>query len=268
MRHASIYGYCDYPAFLADHLRGAGRRGLLSRAASFIGCQRSYVSRVVKGEQQLTPDTAFRMASFLELAGDEKEFFLALVERSRTGDANYRAFLDDKIARMKRRHDSLQARAGRDSVGNAPTPAEYFFSWTTAAIHFLTAVPGFQSAARIAERLTLKPKTALDALADLDSRGFVRRSGDRWVYATGEFHLPLGSPALLLHHQNWRNRALASAQENSLEAIHFTAVQTISRSDLERLREMLREFIASASAVAGCSQPEEAFALTCDLFTV
>lgn len=97
---------------------------------------------------------------------------------------------------------------------------------------------------------------------------FVRETKKGWVYAGGQFHLPKDSPFVVSHHQNWRSRAVLDAQDFMSDGVHYTSVLTLSKSDLIRLREVLLQFIAEAGQIAGPSEPEEAVALTLDLFRI
>ena len=73
---------------------------------------------------------------------------------------------------------------------------------------------------------------------------------------------------MVLHHQNWRTRAVMDTQDFENTNVHYTAVQTVSKADFARLKELLLQFISEASQIAGPSKPEEGLALTCDLFTI
>lgn len=58
------------------------------------------------------------------------------------------------------------------------------------------------------------------------------------------------------------------AQDLENSSIHFTAVQTVSRVDFDRLKELLLHFISDSSQISGPSAPEEGIAITCDLFKI
>lgn len=50
--------------------------------------------------------------------------------------------------------------------------------------------------------------------------------------------------------------------------IHFTNVQTISKSDFQKVRKMLMVVIRDSSAIANNSNPEDLMILNCDLFSL
>jgi len=266
MKSKAVFSFQSYKAFMGHMLSGAHRRGQLTRAAEYLNCQRSYLSRVISENLHITPDHAFNLARFWNLNRDEREFFQTLVEYERAGNPDYRAHLKSQLMELKRKHESIQERTKRASLSVESLQTSYFSNWVWSAVHFLTSIPEYQTIDALSDRLGLKQETILQYLKQLESQNFIEHVRDRWVYKTGEFHAPKNSPLVILHHQNWRNRAVIDAQEFENNAIHFTGVHTLSKSDHEKLKELLLGFIAEANQIAGPSNPEEAIVLTCDLF--
>lgn len=264
----SVFSFNSYKDIMTFFLTGENRRGQLSRAAEFLNCQRSYLSRVINEEFHLTQDHAFRMTKFLRFNDGERDFFQTLVEFERSGDPGYRSHLQEQIKEMKRKHDSVSVRAKRTHLLNEQLNTQYFTSWVWSAIHFLTAIPKYQNIQMISDRLGLKPDMVKMYLLGLETQGFVSRSGDKWFYASGEFHLAKESPLLQLYHQNWRQKALLSSQDLTRDDVHFTGILTLTQKDADQLKELVLKFIEEANKIAGPSKPEEAVVLLCDFFSV
>ncbi len=269
MKSKSVFSFNTYKALMSSLLSGPSHRGELTRAARALGCQRSYLSRVISEELHLTPDHAFNLAGFWNFNVNEREYFLSLVEHDRAGDKSYRDFIWKKILEMKRKNESVAERTDRKSFVLDSHQATYFSSWVWSAIHFLTSIPQFQSLDELASRTGIRKEVALEYLRALAQQGFVTSSGSQWKFQSGEFHAPQDSPLVLLHHQNWRSRAMMDAQAlGSLESVHYTGVQTMSFEDAQKIKELLLNFLGDASRIAGPSKPEECMALTCDLFKI
>ena len=265
MSAATVFAHSNYKAIMKDHLREKGRRGALSRAAEALGCQRSFLSRIMNSKMQLTPDLAFKLCLHWKLAPAEREYFTALVDFERAVDPTFRDHLRDKIKDMRQTHESLSERAKRP----APTSAHdttYFSSWHWTAIHFFTSIPEFQTVEAIAARLSLSQEFVLLCLQQLLQWGFVAKTGNRWEYKGGEYHLPKDSPLVILHHQNWRQKAVMSAQGLRTDSIHFTNVHTISRKDFPLLKERVLKFISETNELLKASAIEDCVVLSCDLF--
>lgn len=266
MKTKSVFEFATYKPYLAYKLSSKEHRGQLSRAAEAIQTQRSYLSRVISEELQLTPDHAFKLARFWKLNATEREYFCLLVDLDRAGDPEFRAHLKSRAQEMKDKHDSVQERVTRPPLSIDSFQLSYFSSWVWSALHFLTSIPEFQTEEALADRLGMKREQLRFYLEHLATNGFIESKGDRWIYKGGEFHAPKNSPLVVLHHQNWRQRAILDAQDFDSTNIHFTVVQTISKQDFERIKALLLEFISESSAISGPSKPEEAIVLTCDLF--
>jgi uncharacterized protein (TIGR02147 family) len=264
----SIWGFTSYVEFLKARLTGRENRGRLSRAGESLKVQRSYLSRVLAGELHITPDHAYGLTEFLGLTDDERDYFLTLVEQERASSASYREFQKRRANELRLRYESIDERTQRKALVQMERDVEYFSAWHWSAIHFLTSVPQNQSASSISDRLSLSPSIVAEVLNGLERRGYVKRSSDRWIYHSGEFHTPKEDPLTVIHHQNWRSRAVLDAQMNRDDSLHFTAIQTMSRADFARIRRLMLNFISESSRIAGPSEPEDAIALTCDLFRI
>lgn len=263
-----IFIFDSYKKVMAHLLTGKDRRGQLTRAADFLRCQRSYLSRVIVEELHLTPDHAFQLAKFWKFNLQERNYFMKLVELERSGDHDYRVFLKQQLLDLKAQHENIQERIKKAHLSPSALQISYFSSWTMSAVHFLTAIDEYHSVEAIASRLNLRKTQVLECLHQLKELGYVSMDGNRWKYQNGDFHAPKNSPLVILHHQNWRQRSILDAQDFENNNVHFTGVLTLSRADVERLKELFLNFISEANQISAPSNPEEAVALTCDLFKI
>lgn len=261
-----VFSAKNYKLIMKRKLLGAENRGQISRAAEYLNCQRSYLSRVISDEPHLSPDHALQLSLFWKLKPDERDYFLTLVEHERAATPELRAYTLSKILELKKKHESIGNRTERKSEGFEAERVTYFSSWEWSAIHFMTSIPELQTAKKISEKLGLKESEVLKKLKVLVEREFVEEVRDRFIYKGGEFHAPKNSPLVLLHHQNWRARAVLDAQDFGNDGLHYTNIQTMSREDAEKLKTLLLDFISESNRIAGPSKPEEAIAITCDLF--
>lgn len=265
MKELGVFGHSSYKSIMKAYLRREGHRGALSRAAESLNCQRSFLSRIMNSKMQLTPDLAFKLCMHWRLSLVEREYFQSLVEMERAVDPSYAAHLQDKIKVMREAHESLSNRSKRP-VPTGSHDIVYFSGWYWTAIHFLTSIKEFQSAKAIATRLNLPEKFVTECLEQLEGWEFVGRLGSKWEYRGGEFHLPKNSPLVIMHHQNWRHKAVMDAQSMGGESIHFTNVHTVSRANLPLLKELLLKFISESNELLKSSSEEDCIVFLCDLF--
>jgi hypothetical protein len=169
---------------------------------------------------------------------------------------------------MKKKHESIQERTQRKEFVTDNLQLNYFSSWISCALQFLTMIPEYQNRQALSERLGLKKEMVLNFLKQLEVLKLVENKKDRWVNISSNFHIPKESPLVLLHHQNWRQRALLDAQNFASDHVHFTGVYTLSKEDFQRIKDMLLSFIEEANQIIGPSSCEEGIALTLDLFRI
>jgi uncharacterized protein (TIGR02147 family) len=264
----SAFDFASYKDFLRDQLLADGKRGQITRAAQAIGCEKSFLSRVINGELHLTPDHAFKVAKFLQLDFDCALHFRTQVDCERAGDREFKDFLQRQLDAQKKKHQLIQKKIQRKDQSFEALQQRYFSNWIWSAIHFLVSIPEFQTESALAKRLGMPEAQIRKILKSLEAQNMVALANGRWTYAGGEFHVGKDSPAVLMHHQNWRARALLDAQDTENTNLHYTVVQTMSKADAERIKQMLLRFIEESSQIAGPSRPEEAVAITCDFFKV
>src|SRR5688500_2310705 len=89
----------DYRRFITAWLDAQPRRGygMRSRLAEAMGCRLSYLSRVMEGAAELSPEQALRGASFFGLTRAENKLFRLLVDLERGGTPDLRAAIREEI---------------------------------------------------------------------------------------------------------------------------------------------------------------------------
>lgn len=264
-----IFSFDSYKEAMTYFLLEEAKWGQMTRASEFLGCQVSFLTRVMKDKLQLTRDHAFNLADYLNLNPEEKNYFLTLVDFERAVDSKYKDNLKQTLKELKQKNESIAERTDRKSLTLEVFKANYFSNWIYTAIHFLVSLPDCQKIEAIANRLSLKKSVVKKHIKDLEEQGLIESvKADHWQFKSGNFHVTKDSPLVVLHHQNWRTRAVIDAQDYANDSVHFTAVYTLSESDAVKLKEMMLEFISSANRVVGPSDNEECIAICCDLFKI
>ena len=264
----SVFEYVDYRSLLFDSLAAKDKRGQLSKAAAFLGCQSSFLSRVINEELHLTPEHAFKLCQFWMFRPEERNYFQKLVDFERAGDKDYKNFLRQQLEDLKNSYNQISVRTGRQNKKVDVLNSQYFSSWIYSAIHFITCVPAFQTPRAISKKLNISEELVGKILQELCDMGFLIQKADRWIYKAGDFHLERNSPLVNFHHQNWRQKALIDSQQMSEEHIHYTTVLTLSRQDIAKIHSLILDHISELNQVAEPSSPEDIAIFTCDFFKI
>ncbi|MGE0631738.1 MAG: TIGR02147 family protein [Pseudobdellovibrionaceae bacterium] len=265
----SVFDFTDYREFLlAKRKEGSHLRGFQTKMANAAGCQRAYLSQVMHGHVQLTPDHGIGLAELFELNEDEREYLLNLInlERART-----KLLKDWFIKRLKAQQQARQNLAKRLQANEeiqSHHEIEYYSKWYFSAIHILVGIPQFSSPKEIAIRLGLSVETVNATLTSLGKMGLVEQNGKRWDRSKQILHVAQSKPMNVINHLNWRHKAIGDIQHEPEHSLHYTAIHSLSVKDMEVLRTIFVEAIAKSRAVVGPSKDEELICLTCDLFAV
>lgn len=267
-----VYDAKDYKHYLRQTIAAnKATRGYQARLAEAAGCQKTYLSQVIHTAVHLTPDHGIGLCNFWRLGPDETSFFLDLVHLERSATKELRSYLSARLDRARAGAATLTRELKKPALEGEGARLAYYGAWYLSAIHVLVSIPdeaGGWTAVRIATRLRLPEPLVKDSLTRLEEMGMVARSGSGWTSVQRDIHLPGESALTALNHFNWRHRALTRLQEGGSNGLHYTAVHTLSRDDITRVRDCIRQCIMDTRAIVAPSPEEELVAFTCDFFIV
>jgi uncharacterized protein (TIGR02147 family) len=264
----NIESYEDYKALLKAMVQNNSHiRGYCSRLAEAASCHPSFISQILNSPIHLTPDHGAGIAAFWNLSQSQTEYFLCLIQLARAATPALRNSLQQTLRELRNKRLQLDLRLSQPKIGSEHAESLYYSSWVWSAVHVLSSIPKFRSEKAIAERLNLSPKQVSETLHRLSGMNLVRKKGGSWEIQES-LHLPRGSQMIVQHLQNWRQRATLSAGDPNPENIHYSAVHSVSRADLEKLRQMVLNFLEHTRDVIRPSPEEELICINLDLFTV
>jgi uncharacterized protein (TIGR02147 family) len=264
-----VLTYDDYKVFLRAQVSEARpTRGFMAKLAKAAGCQRSYLSQVLSSHVQLTPDQAFALARFFGLNSGESEYFRLLVDLERCATAELKADIKYRLEQIRHQQMKITNRITSQKT-NGENYLTYYSSWIWSAIHYLASIPEMQTPEKISERLRLPLPTVVACLDKLVEMRFLIYEDKKYKHKGESLHLQSDSPLTVLHHNNWRQRALLDAQElGNNKSIHYSSVFTMSRKDFLLLHELTLQFLERGRQIISPSTEEALYCVTCDLFEV
>jgi uncharacterized protein (TIGR02147 family) len=266
----NLYQVSDYKEYLRDKIKDRRQeRGYPSRLAEAAGIHRSYLSQVLHGNVHLTPDHAAALSDYWKLDGDDSEHFLNLVNFARAGSPSLRRMLDKRIKEAKSRHQELSDRHRGAKQLSEEDFAEYYSNWYFSAIHILLGIPSYQTPQKIAMRLMLSEEIVQKALEKLEQLKVIRRGKKgTWELSAGDLFLPKASALTTPYHTVWRERAMCDSQYRRPDSVHYTMVYSMSKIDVEKLRERILDLIEEMRTTIKDSANEELVTFACDFFRV
>lgn len=262
----NLYAHSEYKGFLRAQV--AETRGTLSQIAKSIGCGQSYLSQVLNGKPELTPDQGLAVADFFRMSQEETEYFCLLVQHGRATTSRLRNYLSEKIEVVRANKNSVAGAiaATNDDTISIEQRDFYYSSWVVPALHTLTAIPAYGDPEKLARHLA-KPIAEVNRILEwLIKNGLVHRKGGRFIHSGRNLHLPTPSLHNKLNHMNFRLKAIESSNEP--KSIHYTSVFAISSKDWSKLKSKLTRFLEEQRADITKSGSDEAIAFCCDLFKI
>lgn len=265
----SVYRYLNYKDFIEDQVKDLGEPwGYWGKLAQAISCQPAYLSRCLKDKTNLTVDQILSLARFWSLSNSETEYLIAMLEMERAATKESKSYFLKKLEHLQQEHENLKKLVKRESLESIQDQSLYYSSWLWMALHFASSVEAYQTAAQMSQRFNVPTGQVLYILEKLSFLGLVSKDGDRWIFNSGEFHLDKKSPLIPAHHQNWRNRAIADAQNPQSDGLHYSAVYTLSEKDFVRLKEEILQWISTSNKIVADSKEEEVTCFNLDFFRV
>jgi uncharacterized protein (TIGR02147 family) len=262
-----IFEFDDYKAFLKGFITANNKtRGAKAFLAKAAGTERSYFSQVLNSKAHLTPDQAFQISLELKMTDREQEYWMLLVELGRTGTQTYKKFLQNKIKKIQSNNQDLKVRFNDPPRLAGDSEMAYFSKWYMVAIHLSCGIVLRDQVARISEILGLPKNLVLEAMLELKTLGLLIKVGEQWKPTQEVLYVHKSSPLCDIHHINWRQRAIFDVQKKTEASLHLTAVNSISKADFQKMKQMLLTFIKSGMDLSKNSKEECLACLNIDYF--
>ena len=263
--HESIFEFTDYKAFLKQ-TAAEGRRGLISELAKKIRCQPSYLSQVLTRKAHLSQEQSWLLATALRLGKTEKTYFLTMVDYAKAQDSEFKQELEKNMQRLKESRFNLKEKFQISDNLKEIDKSIYFSSYLYPAAHLLVSIDGFNTYEKIANHLNTSTDRISNIIRDLLRMGLVTEKKGRLESTTSRIHLPADSSLIIRHHTNWRVQALNSIERMSAKNLHYSALVSISKKDMDVIRSKIVDHISRVNEAVSDSKAEKCFVFNTDFF--
>ncbi|MGK5083469.1 TIGR02147 family protein [Bdellovibrionota bacterium FG-1] len=269
IKNTDIFEYIDYKKYLKKALPTSGeQRGLRSKLGAALRCQSSFISRVISGPADFSPEHAVIINHFIQHTEMEGDFFVLLVQYARAGSKELEAHYLKQIRQIQEKREQIRERIQVKQELSKENQMTYYSAWYFSAIHILITVPQFQTPAEIARHLSLPLNLVSESLDFLVSTGMAIQDGARFKAGTTRLHLGKDSPMISKHHANWRMRSIQALDRRSQEDLFFSGPISISEEDAIKIRSNILKMLEQLEPTIRASTEEAVFCLGMDFFRV
>jgi len=242
-------------------------RGARAKLADFLGVRNSFISTVLGGAQDFTLEHAFRIAEFLSLNENDRDYLLLLIQKSRAGSQELKNHFQKQLDRRVAHRNEIKNRVARDKKNlTEPDLLMYYGAWYHTAIHMMIRNPEIKEPKTIAQLLGIDLRIVSSSLEMLEKLGFIEKTKSGWKQLQQSFHLGKRSPAQRQQHTNWRMEAIRALPNARDKDIHYTAVMSIDSKAAEEIRGIVLKALGNCDAPIRDAKDEEVHAFTIDLF--
>ncbi len=262
----SAFDFSNYEKFIKDVIQThSEERGYKTKLANAAKVHPSFITRILDGSSHITPDQAAALAEFWGLQNDEREYFIWLVIKARAADRALIQMADKKLSELKLANEDL-SRALPAEKASTSLETEYYMSWIYSAIHMFATLPNI-TLEKLSRRLYLPFSYIKSTTLTLEKLGLVEILKDGTIRATkSNIHLSSQRKMANTQHKNWRIASAERISYASEDDFRYTAVHSLSKKDLEKLKRKIREFLLETDKIIRPS-PEEIVCVLCmDLF--
>lgn len=259
----------NYRILLKTWIKSLPERGYgeLSRIAAHLGVNSALISQVFSGKKEFTFEQGFRITKYMGLDDFQSEYFMALLQRERAGDHEYKKHWDQKIQSMQSEALNLKNRVKKDRSLSDFEKATYYSSYMYGAIRLFCSIGDGKTLSEISEMLDLSREKTSEAIRFLQDIRLLREAeGSKYQMTEASLFIDRDSPLIKKHHLNWRLQTLKKIEKLSDDELCITFPYSISEKDFKKIREILVSAVQQIQMIVKESPAEKVAYLNIDFF--
>jgi hypothetical protein len=194
------------------------------------------------------------------------EYFLLLVQKDRAGTQELKSYFQNKMNEILGKRSEIASRIPKNRTVSESDQVYYYSYWYVGAIHVALSIRELQTPTALARHFHLEDGLVREALDFLVNTGLAKFENQK--FSIGPSHIHLANDSKFIHqlHSNWRLQALQSLEKRREQDLHYSVAYTLSRADVEKIRQQILQLIEQNMGVVRPSVEEVLFCNTIDFF--
>lgn len=262
-----IYGFSDYRPYLLKYFGDKSlRRGLKSKAAAFLGVHTTLISQILHDKVIPNLEQGDKLNQFIGHNEEESHYFLLLLQKARAGTRSLQNYFQSQLDQIQKNRQVLKKRVGNTETVALQDELRYYSAWQFSAVHVALSVPELSQPETLSAELKI-PLVDVRAILDFLVRaGLAQANSQGFSIGTRHIHLGTSSTQLRNHHLNWRLRAMQAIDQDVKNNFHYSSVVSLSRKDVQTIKELLIQALNSANRTIQTSKEETVYGMNFDFF--
>ncbi len=264
----NIFDFKSYREFINAWiaLKPNKGRGVAKKIAESLGVSTVLMSQILKGARSLQLDHAYGIAEFINLAIDEKDYFLLLVQYENAGNYKYKTHLENKIKKISKEKNKLSNKVVKSIKLSEQDNAKFYSHWHYSALRLASDVKELNTLDSMCKRFDISETIAKDILNFLVEKGLCKNEGGLYKLGANSTHLERESPWIFSRQLQWRQKSIQMMEKKREEDLFYTAPMVLSIKDSKLIRKLLIESISEIVNQVQESPSEELMCLNIDWF--
>ncbi len=268
METISIFNFDDYKRYLKEFILSLPNhgRGLKGQWADLLQVKSSFISQVLNGHLQFSPEQGLLIGEQIGLSREEIHIFILMIQKERAGTHSLKEYYQNQILAIQQGRNQLSHRFKAKKELNAEDTLHYYSQWYFAYIHIIVSIPRYQNFEALLKITKLSEKKLREVISFLKQTQLIEESNNRFKMGEARLHLSGQHPLISRHHAHWRMQAIKSLEDPAKEDLHYSSVVSLSREDAENLRSEFVNMLEKYNRVVAISKEEECHSLVFDFF--
>lgn len=236
--------------------------------ASACHVQKTYLSRVLNGEGQLSADQLFLGLSYLEFDADEQRYILLLHQWERSEVPSRRKILEDELKQIRFAQTKTERHLQTSSsLSEKKDATMYYLNVNAQLVHMFLTIPHYAEApSSIAKALGLSDEAMTKILRLLSQLGIISYKNHKIVVESDSLHLPKDAPLASSYRTMMRLKALERMQnESTNEQYGYSLFFSADEDARAAVQGLFFEFLKKAEKVIRPAKCTKVYQMQFDL---
>lgn len=197
----NIFAFDDYRVYLRELIEAQQTREdklTIAKIADAARVKSPYLSKCLSNNADLSLDQAHLISIFLKLKPEESDFFLLLVDYSKSYTDEYKKFLKNKIKEVQRRNLKTEKVLSLVKLSDEVITS-YYLNPLNIIIHMYATLDRIKNIKSIADSLKISESSVQKTVNNLVRMGILKIENGEIISVLNNLHLPSDSPLCIPH---------------------------------------------------------------------